>query len=232
MTREQVLARLYELADTEKVAYKEKKFGVVAQNALGVYLKDLKALAKEIGKNSPLALELFDSGIYEGRLFCSILYDKRDLTNDVLEKWVVTFDTWEICDSFCMGLVAKSPFAMPKIKEWATREAEFEKRAAFATLAAYCMADKKAENKVFEQFFPMIKSAAKDERNFVKKAVNWALRNIGKRNPDLRKSAIALCDELLAMQHKTATWIAKDALRELTKNTSRSMDYPRTIYRP
>ena len=129
-----------------------------------------------------------------------------------------------------MGIVAKSPLAKTKINDWYQRENEFEKRAAFATIAAYCMADKKAENDVFEAFFPMITFAADDERVYVKKAVNWALRNIGKRNPDLKKKAIEVCHQLLTLELSSATWIAKDALRELEKEGARSSNYPRSIY--
>lgn len=231
MNYEQIIARLHELAQPDKIDYKAKKFGVVSQNALGVYMKDIKALAKEIPTDNDLALRLFDSGIYEARLLCSKLFKPQDLTMELANKWVLVFDNWEICDSFSMGIYAKSPLAIPIIQAYATRSAEYEKRAAFATMAAYCMADKKAENDVFIAFLPMLEQAAGDERLYVKKAVNWALRSIGKRNVDLRQEAIACAERILELDTKAARWIAQDALKELTKEGVRSSDYPRSIYR-
>ncbi len=231
MTYEQIIDRLHALAEPEKVAYKEKKFGVVSQNALGIYMKDIKALAAEIPTDNELALRLFDSGIYEARLLCSKLFKPKALTMELADKWVAVFDNWEICDSFSMGIFAKSSLAAPIILSYVQREPEFEKRAAFATMAAYCMADKKADNEVFQPFFTMIEQAATDERLYVKKAVNWALRNIGKRNVDLRKDAIASAERILAMDTKASRWIAQDALKELNKEGLRISDYPRSIYR-
>jgi len=230
-TLNEILAYLNAIADPEKVLFKEKKYGIVAQNTLGIYMKDLKELVKQLPKDDQLALELFDSGIYEARLLCSKLFNPKNLTEELMEKWIVVFDNWEICDSFSMTIFARSRFALQKIHEWADREPEFERRAAFATLAAYCMADKKAENAVFEGFFPLIQKAASDERNFVKKAVNWSLRNMGKRNIDLNRQAIQVAKEILKLESKPAKWIAKDALRELKKDGVRLSDYPRHIYR-
>lgn len=230
-TVNEILAHLKSIAEPEKIHFKEKKYGIVAKNALGIYMKDLKELVTEIPKDDQLALELFDSGIYEARLLCSKLFKPKNLTAELMEKWILVFDNWEICDSFSMTVFARSSFAVQKIHEWSNREPEFERRAAFATLAAYCMADKKAENAVFAGFFPLIEKAAADERNFVKKAVNWALRNIGKRNIDLNRQAIHVAKGLLEQDSKSAQWIAKDALRELEKEGVRMSDYPRHIYR-
>lgn len=232
MELKEVIARLEALANPEKVAFKQKKFAVVAEKSLGIYQADLKVLAKEIGRNSDLGIQLFETGIYEARLLCSKIFQPKNLTNDLIETWVKTFENWEICDSFCMGLFAKSDFAVPKINEWQNRTREFERRASFATLAGYCMADKKASNEVYEAFLPLIKGAATDERIYVKKAVNWALRSIGKRNKDLNQRAIATAREILEYDSKAAKWIAKDALRELEKPTANILDYPRAIYRP
>ncbi len=232
MTFDEVIARLQSLANPEKVVLKEKKFGIISNNPLGVYHKDLKILAKEIGRDNELAIQLFDSGIYEARLLCSKLFKPKDVTEELMEKWVATFENWEICDSFCMGLFAKNKLAVKKIQDWHLREPEFERRAAFATIAAYCMADKYADNELFESFFPIIKKTANDDRIYVKKAVNWALRNIGKRNSDLHQSALMIARQILKMDSKSAQWIAKDALRELEKPKVRMSDYPRKIYRP
>jgi len=232
MTVDKVIARLNAIADKEKILYKQQKFGIISNNALGVYHKDLKVIAKEIKKDNDLAIALFDTDIYECRLLCSKIFDPKDLTSALIERWVKTFENWEICDSFCMGLFAKSRFAVPKIKAWHQRKREFEKRAAFTTMAAYCMADKKAANEVYENFFPLIKGAVDDDRVYVKKAVNWALRSIGKRNIDLNKKAILVAKEILEVESKSAKWIAKDALRELEKESVKILDYPRGIYRP
>lgn len=231
MTYEEVIEALYDLEDKEKVVYRAKKFGIISHNALGIAHKELKVIAKEIGPNDELALQLFDSGIYEGRLLCSKVFNPKNLTDALCEKWVKTFENWEVCDSFCMGIIAKSHLAIPKILEWTQREEEFEKRAGFATLAAYCMADKQASNEVYEAFLPVIKREAHDERLYVKKAVNWALRSIGKRNTDLLDIAIETAYEIEKMESKSARWIAKDAIRELTGQKVRVSDYPRLIYR-
>lgn len=232
MTLQGVLEKLHMLAEPEKVLFKREKFGVIANNSLGIYHKDLKILAKEIGRNDDLAVALFNTNIYEGRLLCSKIYDQKNLTDQLLEKWVSTFENWEITDSFSMGLVAKSDFAIPKISDWTSRKPEFEKRAGFATMAAYCMADKFADNSVFESFIPIIESNANDDRIYVKKAVNWALRNIGKRNEDLNKLAIASAKRINTYESKAARWIAKDALKELQSEKINILDYPRAIYRP
>lgn len=231
MTFDEIISWLDQLENQEKVLFKKKKFGITAINSLGIYHKDLKEMAKAIGKDSKLAIQLFDTGIYEGRILCSMIFPIAELTDELIEKWVNSFETWEICDSFCMGLFAKSIFAIPKILEWSVREKEFEKRAAFTTLAAYCMADKKASNDVFISFLPIIKREATDSRLYVRKAINWALRNIGKRNVDLQREAIHIAEEILSLQSQSAVWIARDAIRQLQREKVNILDYPRSIYR-
>ncbi len=231
MKTAEIVKLLKEQADSEKILFKEKKFGITSNNALGIYHKDLKVLAKKIPKSDEIAIELFDTDIYEARLLCSKLYNPNNLSEELMDQWVSTFENWEICDSFCMGLFAKSRYAVPKANEWSKREREFEKRAGFVIMAAYCMADKNAPNETFEQFFPSIVSECTEERLYVKKAVNWAIRNIGKRNVDLRSKAISVCKEMLEIGDKSAKWIATNALKELTGAKVRSSDYPRKIYR-
>lgn len=231
MRLEQVIEKLEGLANPEKVRLKREKFGISADNSLGIYHKDLKLIAKELGQDNELAIQLFETGIYEARILCSKMFKPADITEDLIEEWVRTFENWEICDSFCMGLFAKSAFAQQKILEWTLRNAEFEKRAGFVIIAAFCMADKKASNETFEQFLPLIEREAKDNRLYVKKAVNWALRNIGKRNSDLNTQAIAAARRIGMLESKSANWIANNALTELGKPTVNILDYPRSIYR-
>tara|TARA_R110001592_G_scaffold363397_1_gene687885 strand:+ start:80459 stop:81175 length:717 start_codon:yes stop_codon:yes gene_type:complete len=231
VTYKETIERLYALQNPEKVTFKEKKFGIVSNNSLGIYHSELKKIAKDIGKDNALALQLFDSGIYEARILCSKIFKPKDVTEALMEKWVKTFENWEVCDSFSMGLFAKSDFALPKILEWTKRKPEFEKRAGFTIIASYCMADKLSENDLFESLFPIIKQEANDERIYVKKAVNWALRNIGKRNRDLNKKAILVAQELLETESPSAKWIAKNALSELERDNIRMSDYPRVKYR-
>jgi 3-methyladenine DNA glycosylase AlkD len=231
MTYKETIQRLQALENKEKIIFKERKFGIIANNSLGIYHKDLKVMAKEIGQNNELAIQLFDSGIYEARILCSKVFKPKDVTEELMEHWVKTFENWEICDSFCMALFSKSKLAHEKIIEWSLREEEFQKRAGFTTLASYCMADKTSGNEQFEQYFEIIKREANDDRIYVKKAVNWALRSIGKRNVDLREKAIEIAYEILEFDSKSAKWIAKDALTELEKEGIRMSDYPRSIYR-
>lgn len=235
MSLPEVLGILHDMADPEKVKTKQVKFGITANHSLGVYQKDLNTLAKTIGRdknnNNDLAVALFDSGIYEARLLCSKIYDPAALTEQLMEEWVVTFESWEICDSFCMGFFAKSAHARTKAFQWSEDAAEFVKRAGFALMAGYSFADKQAGNEIFQQFLHVIEREATDERLYVKKAVNWALRNIGKRNIDLRTSALATANRILQLESTSAQWIARDALRELQKPSTKILDYPRAVYR-
>ena len=232
MNLQQVLRRLKILADPEKIRIKEKKFGINAKNSLGIYHKELKVLAKEIGQDNKLAVELYDTGIYEARILCSKIYDPECISEAQMDRWVANFENWEICDSFCMGFFAKSYHALSKAREWTEAESEFVKRAGFVIIAAYGFADKKSGNEVFEQFFQPIEREADDDRLYVKKAVNWALRNIGKRNIDLQRRAVEVANHILAIDSNSAKWIAKNALSELKKSDVNILDYPRHIYRP
>lgn len=232
MNTTQVIARLNKLANPDKIALKAKKFGINANNSLGVYHKDLKVIAKEIGKNDKLALALYDTGIYEAKLLCSKIFTPEHITIDLMNAWVSDFENWEICDSFCMGFFVRSDFALEKAMEWSESNEEFVKRASFVIMAAYGFAHKDTGNSLFESFFPVIERETHDGRIYVKKAVNWALRNIGKRNTDLHQQAIAVANRILASDTKSGQWIAKDALKELTKPGLNVLDYPRHIYRP
>jgi 3-methyladenine DNA glycosylase AlkD len=228
----EVLQKLKSLANPEVAEFKAKKFGIPSNNALGVFQKDISQIAKETGKNSPLAIALFETEIYEAKLLASKIFKPRDLTKSLVKTWTSEFDNWEICDSFSMAVYAKSPLAYWVIDSYRDRTPEFERRTAFATMAGYCSSDKKAENKVFESYFESIIAASTDDRNFVRKAVNWALRSIGKRNKDLNILAQELAQELSESKNKTARWIGSDADKELSHPGVRISDYPRHIYRP
>jgi 3-methyladenine DNA glycosylase AlkD len=232
MNLQQVLERLQAFSNPEKIELKEKKFGITANNSLGIYHQDLKKLAKEIGRDDALALELYETGIYEARILCSKIYLPESITEEQMDRWAGSFENWEICDSFCMGFFAKSKYALAKAKAWSEDEREFVKRAGFVIMAAYGFVDKDSGNEVFEKFFVPIEREAKDSRLYVKKAVSWALRNIGKRNADLQKKAMEVADRILSMDSKSAKWIARNAIAELKKPGVNVLDYPRSIYRP
>jgi len=227
----EILATLQSLANPEKVKLKQHKFGIRANHSLGIYHQNLKKIAADIGYDNDLALALFDSGIYEARILCSKIYNPKNITEALMEKWVCTFENWEICDSFCMGFFAKSEFSLTKALQWSRHEDEFVKRAGFVIMASYGFANKKAANATFEQFFPIIEDQADDERIYVKKAVNWALRNIGKRNIDLHASAIVVARNMLHAKSKSAQWIASNALKEFANPQVNILNYPREIYR-
>jgi len=199
------------------------RFGIRPKSKVfGIPIPEVRKIAKSIGKNHDLSLKLFDSGIHEARILAGLVADSEKLTEQQIEKWVKTFDSWDVVDQTCMNLFDKSKIAVKKIPEFVKREAEFEKRVAFALMAALASHDKKMTDKDFIKFFPLIKKAAADERNFVRKAVNWALRGIGKRNKKLNLQAIKQAKEIQKLESKSAKWIAKDAIRELTNNKVKS----------
>ncbi|MEO9964962.1 MAG: DNA alkylation repair protein [Reichenbachiella sp.] len=227
-----VLTVLRELADPEIVTFKDEKYAIRVDNSLGIYIKDLKALAKEIKKDDKLALELFGSGVYEAQILCSKLFNPKSITPELIERWVSAFNSWELCDSFCMSFIGQSLNGYDKIFEYVLCEEEFQKRAGFVLMVGHHFGQKKAPNEDFIRMFPLLIEGAIDDRNFVKKAVNWALRTIGKRNKDLNKLALATAEEILRIDSATARWIAKDAIRKLSSPTVSIQDYPRDQYRP
>jgi 3-methyladenine DNA glycosylase AlkD len=192
------------------------KFAVGGQHTLGISVPTLRQLAKEIGTDHNLAQELWASGIHEARLLATMIDIPNQVTEQQMDAWVKDFDSWDVCDQCCLNLFRKTPFAYDKVEEWSRREEEFVKRAGFALMATLAVHDKKAGDDTFIAFLPIIKREATDERNFVKKAVNWALRQIGKRNLSLNQFAIHAVQEIQQLDSKSARWIAADALRELT----------------
>lgn len=191
------------------------RFGINPKNTLGVSIPELRKIAKDTGRNHVLAQKLWDSKIHEAMLLAGFIDEHEKVTEKQMEAWVKDFDSWDVCDQVCSNLFDKTEFAWEKAVEWTKREEEFVKRAGYVMMACLAVHDKKAQDADFEKFFPLIKKGATDERNFVKKAVNWALRQIGKRNSALNKKAIKVGKEIQEMDSKTAKWIANDALREL-----------------
>lgn len=229
MQVDDVLAELVKLGDPE-VKKTKARFAVTAENSHGIFLKDLDALAKKIGLDDDLALRLFDTGIYEARLLTSRLFNPKNITIPLMEKWVRTFENWEICDTFCMGFMGKTPFAFPKALEWAEFHPEYQKRAGFVLMVAYAFTDKHAPNEAIRQFFSVMLKHANDDRKYVMKGINWALRQVGKRNRDLYHEAIEVAHQIAAFKTKPARWIAKDALRQLQKPNVFFKNYPVGVY--
>jgi len=192
------------------------RFGVFAQNALGISTPVLRKVAREIGRNHFLAIELWESGIHEARALAALVDDPSLVTEGQMEAWAKDFDSWDICDCCCANLFDKTPFAYRKAVEWSRRDEEYVKRAGFALMAALAIHDKSARDARFLKFLPAIRRESIDGRNFVKKAVNWALRQVGKRNTALNRAAVKTARKVRAIQSRSARWIAADALRELT----------------
>jgi 3-methyladenine DNA glycosylase AlkD len=213
-TKAAVLRELKKLADPEarrKLAY----FGVKVRKAHGISAPVLHAFARRIGKDQALAEELWCSAIHEAKLLAALIGDPRKITSSQMERWVRDFNAWDVVDTACCYLYAAADPAWSKIYEWSNRRAEFEKRAAFSLAAYLSYKDKTAADARFERFLSVIERQAYDERNFVRKAVNWALRNIGKRNIRLNAAAIRSAERIRQQGSRAARWIAADALREL-----------------
>ncbi len=191
------------------------RFGINPKNTYGVPIPFLRNLAKKIGKNHALALKLWDSEIHEARILAGFIDEPSKVSERQLNSWVLDFDSWDVCDQVCSSLFDKTEFAWEKAVEWTKREEEFVKRAGFVLMACLSVHDKKAKDEDFEKFLPIIKRESKDERNFVRKAVNWALRQIGKRNKKLNARALKTAKEIQKIDSKAARWIANDAIREL-----------------
>ena len=215
MNYEEILQKLQSLANPENVKGMAH-FGISPKNNLGISVPRLRALAKEIGRNHTLALQLWNSGIHDARLLAVFIDNPKEVTTEQMEQWATDFDSWDICDQACTSLFDKTAYAWEKVYEWAQRDEEFVKRGAFSLIAGLAVHDKTAKDAVFIKVLSVIKQHSVDERNYVKKAVNWALRNIGKRNRILNKKAVIVAQELTQEPSRSARWIGRDAVRELT----------------
>jgi 3-methyladenine DNA glycosylase AlkD len=191
------------------------RFGIDSSKALGTPLPELRKIAKSIKKDHELALALWDTGIHEARIIASLVDDPAMVTPAQMDSWTNDFYSWDLCDQVCGNLFDRTPYVIEKALEYSLREEEFVKRTGFVLMAEYAVHHKTASDDIFIQFLPIIEREAWDNRNFVKKAVNWALRQIGKRNGALRPIAIACANNILQQNSKAAKWIATNALKEL-----------------
>lgn len=210
------LSRLKKKA-TAKYLGNLTRFGITATNPLGVAMPDIQALGKQLGRSHELALALWETNVYEARLLTSYVDEVERITPAHMDRWCKQFDNWAVCDTLCFKLWDQSPHAWTMVRKWSTRKAEFEKRAAFALMASMALHLKQAPDAQMLEGLELIEAAATDERNFVWKGVNWALRGIGKRNPKLRAAAVVLSKKLADSPNQASRWVGKDALRELSK---------------
>lgn len=215
MTKLEVISELKKYSKPENIEGM-KRFGIMGSKILGVNIPVLRKMAKDLGTDQKLALSLWGTGIHEARILASMIADKQKFNSRLMDKWMKDFDSWDVCDETCLNLFYALPIAYKKAEAWAKRKPEFERRAGFALMAVLAFKEKKASDKDFIKFFPLVKKYSTDKRNFVRKAVNWALRQIGKRNVTLNKKALKLAYEIQKIDDKTAHWVASNAISELT----------------
>ena len=214
MTATEILAALRAQANPKNVEGMAR-YGISTTGTLGVPVTAIRQLARQAGRSHSLAAELWASGIHEARILATIIDEPARVTRRQMNQWARDFDSWDVCDQACQNLFRYTPFAWEMAAKWAGAKREFVRRAAFALMAGLVVKAKDAPDEAFEALLPLISAAATDERNMVKKAVNWALRSIGKRNPHLRRAAIAAAENIRTIDSPAARWIASDALREL-----------------
>ena len=226
MTLKQVLKTL-ESQSTRAAVRGMARFGIAAAKAFGWSTPALKKFARQIGKNHDLALRLWSTGILEARFLAGLIDENQRVSEQQMEAWAKDFDSWAVCDGTCLNLFRYTPLAYKKCREWSERPEEFVKRAAFALMACLAVSDKSANDLLFLRFLPLIKRQAEDDRNYVRKAVNWALRQIGKRNQRLNRAAIEAAQEIRELNSASGRWIASDALRELRSQAVQRRLQPR-----
>ncbi|HYJ89424.1 MAG TPA: DNA alkylation repair protein [Pyrinomonadaceae bacterium] len=222
MDKDEVLKWL-ERKGTRKYVEGMSRYGIQTdKRVFGVSVGTLRSFAKQLGKDHALAAELWKSGCYEGQMLATLIDDRKLVTRSQMNAWAADFDNWAICDTACFHLFDRTPFAWQKAHQWSTSRHEFVKRAAFAMMAGLTIHDKAAPDKQFLELLPLIETGAHDDRNFVKKAVNWALRSIGKRSQALNTAAIASAKGLAQSEEAVCRWVGKDALRELSSQKVKS----------
>ena len=205
------------------------RFGIRPRVAYGVATPVIRSLAQGIKRDQDMARALWATGVHEARILATMVADWRVVSEAEIDAWVREFDCWSVCDSACITLLWRTPFAWRKVAEWSNAEPEYVRRAAFALIAALAVHDISAPDSRFRAAFRLIRKASTDERNYVKKAVNWALRQIGKRNAALRQEAMEVATTLASSKSRSARWIGSDALRELR---ARDPLNPRQIVKP
>jgi len=199
----------------EKVKASMANFGINVDKAFGVPIPELRRLARNIGPHHELAFELWRTGFHEAKILAAYIDDYKLVTERQMEEWVRGFDSWDVCDQVCGSLFDKTEFANKKAMEWSSREEEYVKRAGFVLMACLAVHNRHASRATFEKFFPVIVRECRDDRNYVKKAVNWALRQIGKRSLSLNREAILVARDIAKIDAPSAKWIASNALHEL-----------------
>ena len=214
-----VMAQLHAAARPDQLAGMAR-YGMSTDNRLGVTVPELRRIAKQSGKDHELALALWQTGIADARILASMVDEPQAVTAEQINAWVAEFDSWDVCDQVCMNLFDKTPLAWEKVREWAGRDEEYVKRAAFTLIACLAWHDKQAEDTAFIALLPTIVAGAADERNYVKKAVSWALRHIGKRNAALHEAALATAQELSASGSKSSRWIAGQTVKDLSSEAA------------
>jgi 3-methyladenine DNA glycosylase AlkD len=215
MDYDEIITTLHSLANPTNVKGMAR-YGITSHNNLGISIYQLRPLAKRIGTNHTLALKLWDSHIHDARLLACFIDDPTQVTSEQMDAWAADFDSWDICDQACTSLFDLSPLAYEKVFQWAHQEEEFVRRAAFSLIAGLAVHDTTATEKDFDAFLTLCITYATDDRNYVKKAVNWALRNIGKRSMPLNKKALKTAEKIKKIDSRSARWIASDAIRELS----------------
>jgi 3-methyladenine DNA glycosylase AlkD len=210
-----VLAALKRLASKQVRHDMSARYGIIVKKAWGVRMSDMQKVAKGIGRSHELAQALWATGWYEARTVACLIDEPERVTPAQMDRWCRDFDNWAIVDTVCFKLFDQTPHAFKKVKPWAARKPEFERRAGFVLLACLALHDRESPDTAFAAHLPLIEKYATDERNFVKKGISWALRSIGRRSPSLKRQAIALSERASASGNPTAKWLGKDALRDL-----------------
>jgi 3-methyladenine DNA glycosylase AlkD len=209
-----VLKTLRRIADPSRLEGMAR-YGIATDRALGITVTELRNVARALGRDHRLAAALWATEVHEARILATLVDDPAKVTEAQMERWVRAVDSWDLCDAMCGNLFDRTPFAFDKAALWSTRDGEFTKRAAFALMAWSAVHRKDVPDAQLERFFPLIEAQATDDRTYVRKAVNWALRQIGKRSHRLNRKAIAAARRIAKLDSRAARWISSDALREL-----------------
>jgi 3-methyladenine DNA glycosylase AlkD len=217
---DEILEQLNGIADPSRLSGMAR-YGIATDKALGITVTELRRLARTIGRDHDLAAELWETEIHEARMLATLVDEPARVTDAQIEAWVRDLASWDLCDGLCGNLLDRTPFAFDKAIEWSQRDEEFVKRAGFALMACTAVHRKDVGDDRFEAFLPIIRAEATDGRNYVKKAVSWGLRQIGKRSPGLNRAAIETATQIRAIDSRAARWIGSDALRELTSDAVR-----------